>query len=275
MTTGARRIAVIGDIGGHADQLDDALVELGADPRAGTLPDGLTVVQVGDLVHRGPHSHLVVQTVDRFLSRHLDRWVQLCGNHESCHVGEAVFVHDPLDDASALTLERWDEAGLLRIAAALDTSSGPVLVTHAGLTWETWTELGEPSTPHKAVLALQLHPEVARRPGRMLADADLRLPPGVLWAEAGHELYSSWLRAEQAGVGAPFGQIHGHSSAWNWAHRRSTAPPQVTERLSVDVPRRHVMVELAGQRLVGIDPCFGRWSTGQWEPLVLEGVLTV
>ncbi|MCW2615120.1 MAG: hypothetical protein JWN08_2114, partial [Frankiales bacterium] len=144
MTTGAPRIAVIGDIGGHADQLDEALIVLGADPASGTLPDDLTVVQVGDLVHRGPDSRLVVETVYRFLSHYPDRWVQLCGNHESCHLGEALFVHDPLDDASVLTLRRWEAAGLLRIAVALNTNDGPALVSHAGLTWETWTELGEP-----------------------------------------------------------------------------------------------------------------------------------
>lgn len=123
--------------------------------------------------------------------------------------------------ASILTLRRW-ETGLLRIATALDTSAGPVLASHAGLTWGTCTELGEPLTPERAVQALQQQPEVARRPGRMLADADLSLPPGVLWAEAGHELCASWLRAEHAGVLAPLGKVHGHSSAWNWARQRST-----------------------------------------------------
>lgn len=54
------RVAVVGDIGGHADRLDEALIGLGADPESATLPDGLTVVQVGDLLqarqlcHREP-----------------------------------------------------------------------------------------------------------------------------------------------------------------------------------------------------------------------------
>ncbi len=50
MTTGAARIAVIWDIGGHCDPLDDAFFELVADTRARTLSDGLTVVQVGELL---------------------------------------------------------------------------------------------------------------------------------------------------------------------------------------------------------------------------------
>ncbi len=269
------RVAVIGDIGGHADQLDEALVGLGADPESATLPDGLTVVQVGDLVHRGPASHLVVARVDRFLTRYPDRWVQLCGNHESCYVREALFVHDLLDDTSERILLGWDEAGLLRIAAALDTSEGPVLVTHAGLTWESWVELEEPATPAEAVRALQRHPQAAHRPGRMLADTDLTHPPGVLWAEAGHELYASWFRAERAGVKAPFGQVHGHSSAWSWNRNRSTAPPEIAERLEVDPQRRHVTIELAGGRLVGVDPGFGRLPTGRWAPLLLDGSLAV
>jgi len=44
---------------------------------------------------------------------------------------------------------------------------------------------------------------------------------GVLWAEAGFELYFSWLRAEQHGQPAPLGQVHGHASAWRWI---GTAP---------------------------------------------------
>ena len=56
------RVAVIGDVGGHLAELRRELVRLGADEETGELPDDLTIVQVGDLVHRGPDSAGVVSS---------------------------------------------------------------------------------------------------------------------------------------------------------------------------------------------------------------------
>lgn len=64
-------VTLIGDIGGHPDELRRVLAAL---PRDGT------VVQVGDLVDRGPDSRAVLRLVDPLLDA---RWVQLAGNHES------------------------------------------------------------------------------------------------------------------------------------------------------------------------------------------------
>ena len=55
------RVAVIGDVGGHADQLRKVLRELGAESEQ--LPSDLIVIQVGDLVDRGPDSIGVLDTV--------------------------------------------------------------------------------------------------------------------------------------------------------------------------------------------------------------------
>src|SRR5215470_18849911 len=96
------RVAVIGDVGGHADQLREALARLGTDgdeprlpggaqaePGFGgaehppRLPEGLTVIQVGDLVDRGPDSTGVLDLVGRYLEEQPDQWIQLAGNHEA------------------------------------------------------------------------------------------------------------------------------------------------------------------------------------------------
>ena len=79
-------MAVVGDIGGHVDELHRELGRLGADPQTGRLPDDLTVVQVGDLVHRGPDSERVIALVDRYLREQPGQWVQLLGNHEAHYV---------------------------------------------------------------------------------------------------------------------------------------------------------------------------------------------
>jgi hypothetical protein len=265
------RIAVIGDIGGHLDQLREALLVLGADPGQAMLPEGLVVVQVGDLVHRGPDSAGAVRLVDAILRRHPDRWVQLMGNHEACHLGQPLFPHDELDPDTVTTLQRWDHQGVLRLGVALETADGPLLVTHAGLTHELWEQLERPATPGDAARRLHTSPHLARRPGRMLADTPGT--GGVLWAEAGRELYLSWLRAEHRGVAAPFGQIHGHSSAYRWKTGRNDAPHELAARLRPDDRKRHVHLRLAGRPFTGIDPGFGRHADGRWSPLLLEGRL--
>ncbi|WP_258953386.1 metallophosphoesterase [Lentzea californiensis] len=76
--------AAIGVVGGHADQLRRALRELGA---------GLVVIQVGDLVDRGPDSLGVLHAVRERLGT---GWVQLVGNHEAQYLpGSEAFWPDP------------------------------------------------------------------------------------------------------------------------------------------------------------------------------------
>jgi hypothetical protein len=51
---GATTLAVLGDLSGWAAPFFDALRLLGCDPATGSIPSHLLVVQVGDLVHKGP-----------------------------------------------------------------------------------------------------------------------------------------------------------------------------------------------------------------------------
>jgi len=57
------RYALFGDIQGHAGPYAVALRALGVDVATGTVPDGLVVVQVGDLIHKGPESEATVELV--------------------------------------------------------------------------------------------------------------------------------------------------------------------------------------------------------------------
>ena len=68
------RIAVIGDVGGHLVQLEAALASLGASRVDHRLPDDLTVVQVGDLIDRGPDSAGVLDLVGRYLDSQPTQW---------------------------------------------------------------------------------------------------------------------------------------------------------------------------------------------------------
>ena len=134
------RVAVLGDVGGHADELRRALVSLGADASTLALPPDLTVVQVGDLIHRGPDSPGVIEIVRQVLIAQPRQWVQLAGNHEAQYLTPPKF-HWPerLPEDDLETLFEWWGHRRMRVAAAIDVGSdADFLVTHAGLTEGFW-----------------------------------------------------------------------------------------------------------------------------------------
>ena len=115
------RVVVIGDIGGHPGQLQRALLALGPrghrpDPRWPAthllaplrLPADVTVVQVGDLIDRGPDSGGVLKVVHDLMDAHPDRWIQLTGNHEAQYLdGGEVFWPEPLAGDDLLQIREW------------------------------------------------------------------------------------------------------------------------------------------------------------------------
>jgi hypothetical protein len=73
-------VMIIGDVGGCSAHLAAAVEPV--------LDDADTVViQVGDLIDRGPDSPGVLALVGRRLDLAPDRWIQLVGNHESQYLG--------------------------------------------------------------------------------------------------------------------------------------------------------------------------------------------
>jgi hypothetical protein len=69
------RIALIGDVQGYTHRLEVALRNLGADPDCGTLPEDLTVIQLGDLVHNCPDSTECIAIVHRFFNGAPEQWI--------------------------------------------------------------------------------------------------------------------------------------------------------------------------------------------------------
>ncbi|MFK0250615.1 metallophosphoesterase family protein [Amycolatopsis azurea] len=180
------RVATIGDIGGHPDQLRRALAWLGA--TEGGFPPDLTVIQVGDLVDRGPDSAGVLDIVAELLDER--RWIQLVGNHEAQYLpGGAVFWREPLAEGDVARLREWWDNGRLRIAEAVRTAEGEeFLVTHAGLTLTCWQRLGEPMSAAEAAKSLNKHPELVWDIGEHGRDGSA----GPLWAESGAALHPGW-----------------------------------------------------------------------------------
>lgn len=272
------RVAMIGDTHGHCDELRRALVNLGADPDTLRLPDDLTVIHVGDLIHKGPDSEGAVALVDRIMAEQPDQWIQLIGNHEANYVHEKLFEWTPaIEDATADTLRRWWAEGRMRVAAAVSRPNGEdVLVTHAGLTHSFWhLVLDAPTSAVDAAARLEALRDSEMpwlwMPGLMLTgEVDRFASP--LWAESGHEVYAGWLDAErELGAQAPFHQVHGHSTPYAWRRYEWFAPPALQTLIRRNPRRRHTAITVAGKTILGIDPGHGRRASVPWQPLIVEG----
>jgi hypothetical protein len=268
------RIAVLGDVGGHVWMLRRCLQELGADSTSGTVPDDLVVVQVGDLVHKGPDSAGVVGLVDRMMTGSPGQWIQLIGNHEAQEgLGGPRFWQEALPQSSRADLRRWVDSDQARLAVALDTVEyGPTLITHAGLTREKWEVIGRPDAPDEA--AITLNKELASDPDRAFAAGEWlgvksRVPVGVAWASP-RELLGSW-DMEQL----PFSQIHGHASPRQWTSDTWAAglPRRTTARATVDRQKRHSdFLWPGGEHVVCVDPDFGADAASvPLIPLIVNG----
>lgn len=80
MTDSQHRTAIIGDVGGHRDVFEAALHAAGVDVPGRLVPAGLTVVQVGDLVRKGPDSAGCVTLADELLAANPASCLHLLGN---------------------------------------------------------------------------------------------------------------------------------------------------------------------------------------------------
>lgn len=259
------RFAVIGDVGGQHEALLEELEHLGVDASTGTVPDDLTLVQVGDLVHRGPASEQVVETVDRLLATSPQRWVQLVGNHEAQYLRHPSFHWDAwISEPAADTLRDWWTTRRLVAAAVVPGEDADVLVTHAGLTEEFWRrDLGSPATALVAAerlnaMAADNDPSLFRS-GVLLGGRRANRRAGPLWAEAGRELIASW-----QGTTMPFSQVHGHSSLYDWQRRCWRASQDIVDITTLDRASSHETTWLDGGFIVGVDPGHGSLARPHW-----------
>jgi len=268
------RIAVIGDVGGHATPLRHELARLGARPD-GSLPDDLTVVQVGDLIHRGPDSAQVVDLVDHYLRTQPDQWIQLVGNHEAHYLKPPVFAwSETLSRKHIRIVKGWWHDGSAVVAAAVEASYESILITHAGITAEFWaTALGGPPTAAEAARRInhlaKADADTVFRAGVMLHGTTAS-DAGPLWADTMTELLPGWADTQM-----PFSQIHGHAGLTSWRGDGTTIPPAGIETLVIiDADAKHESVHLAGGRLIGVDPDHRDTPTTPWRAFELTGVVT-
>lgn len=286
------KIAIIGDVHGHADELTAKLIDLGMDPETLMLPEDLTVIQLGDLIHKGLQSHVVLHMVDTIMNQQPHQWIQLIGNHEAQYVYEKLFEwDDELNDDDADILRKWLRNGKLHAAAYTITPAGnEALITHAGLNYDVWKiVLGRPRSAREA--AARINAGIYHKtawlwaPGEMLQGVPNRMA-GPLWTSATAELYPSWLNAEAMEVPAPFSQVHGHSSLFNWGNNwvepgfreadlslgTDEQAAEVRSRARVNTDARHLHVRLAGETFIGVDPEHGKRPARSWDLLTYRGM---
>jgi len=267
------RLALFGDVGGHRLLLADALTDLEADVDAGRLPDDLTVVQLGDLIDRGPDSAGCVALADRFMRASPGRWIQLLGNHEGNRVGGEPFWDEELDSAACQTLDSWWHDERASLAVAIDSvEMGEVVVTHGGVVRALWELLRRPDAPSLATTIngwVGARADLAFAPGQQLGSGAV---PGPVWPDAGAELYPSWV-----GQSMPFSQVHGHSSIYEWPEGRPRPhlAKAVRKLARADPTTRREIVDIDGRTLVGIDPTLGFSGADKIHPLILHGDVLV
>lgn len=272
MTGALARVAVLGDVSGHLFTLRAELSRLGVpDDGAGPIPADLTIVQVGDLVHRGPDSDAVVELVDHHLSATPRRWVQLVGNHEAFYLRRQQFSWSSrVGRPAARTLRRWWRSGAMRSAAAIEGNGEWFLITHAGMTRDFWAVvLGSPATASATAARIndlaRTRPRALFRPGAAMAWRRPNPLVGPIWTLSSAELLPSWIDHPML-----FSQVHGHSSLVDWRTGAFRDPSVAGDpRISVDAAAKHVTVSLTGGRLIGIDPGDSALALDEWRSLVL------
>jgi hypothetical protein len=270
------KIALIGDIGGHIEVFEAALEHAVVELASRTIPADTLVVQLGDLVHKGPADDACVALADDLLGS--GRYVQLWGNHDAHYVGGPDVSARPgvikVCPNTAEVLRRWYAEGNAALALALHTEEmGPVLVTHGGLTVGLWERLGSPTSAAVAAAALNellVDPAAAFRPGWLMTGVYDRAA-GVTCPRTGAELVGPWLDATEL----PFTQIHGHEGVWWWPGQcfHDDCPSQVAALSGRDDDRRFCWVQIGSKRLLSIDWVLGSHAPKdhRWEPLILHG----
>lgn len=263
------KTAIFGDVGGQYLAFSRSLIKLGCDPETGDMPEDLRIIQLGDLVHKGPGTDAVVSMVDRFIQNPCSQWTQLWGNHESMHVlSRTRFAPCNCSEETKHTLKTWEQYGTAQIATIATGhhptlhNSFPTLVTHAGLTSGALS---------RALMRIPLTPEpdlgdildilnsgeaFVREPGQILTGSRFpNLYAGPYWAIDTAEVIPSWRNLMM-----PFNQVHGHTSAFTFSLRNKwffATPLEMRKGIKVDIPNeRTVYTQESGATIVGIDPTY-------------------
>lgn len=230
-------VAVFGDVGGQGSLFLNALEELNIDLENCLIPEDLTIIQLGDLIHKGPDSDLIVSFVDELLEKNPDNWVQLSGNHELQHCYGHIFFPCYCSPETVRTLREWWNNSEMQMAVQIrhdstdDMFTMPdTLVTHAGLTHDLWEEVpGDELSSWVKYANEQEFYRLSRATGLMLGESR-NFRAGPIWAHCLYEVYESW-----SGTAMPFNQIHGHTAPFvYWLNNWFNVPQEWRDKITLN-----------------------------------------
>lgn len=249
---GVQKHVIYGDIGGHYNEFIASLHDYGVDTDNYTIPKGTVIVQVGDLVHKGPDSEKIVIMVSAFANKYPEQWIQLIGNHELPYLSKQreFYSGARANKPTRKMIRELQSDKLLKSSYSFTDSQGQdYLVTHAGLTetnYDNFSYRNGLDRPN----ASQIDSILNNTPLNDMLTAGMMMygrpnqSASIFWAECASELYYSWLTPE---IVAPFHQIHGHSSVRQWGRNgifRYSYPVWLTESLESDFENMHTKFTL-------------------------------
>lgn len=270
------KIAIFGDVSAQYDPFYAGLVALGVTEDL-KIPEDLTIIQVGDLVHKGPDSDKVVAMVATLIENNPDQWIQLFGNHEGQYLGGPEFWSEDPDLSTIETIRYWRVDKKAKMAVGLvdlDTDE-KLLVTHAGLTPSFWHKHCLRSREMSIVVEHlnELAPTLRFKPGIMLNGEPIH-EASPAWAHCIAEVYVPWLQAQVANISMPFSQVHGHTTPYFWGQGSwgRNAPEKVIKRTELDFDKRHSFTTLDKKtRFISTDPGFGKFTSVEaMSPFIIE-----
>lgn len=293
---------IFGDTGGHYKQLKAGLEAIGYDPATNKLPKDVTVIHLGDLVHKGPSSEAILFMVDRIMDDNPGQWIQMMGNHESQYTREAPFFWGNVIDAEGRAiLNKWFNQGRIKVAHSLPKGvnfhnltmsareyfvpNKEVLLTHAGLPALFWTkyilphagellgeELFDPySAKHVAKFLNEMPLKISTNPGVMLGGDTYRRPVGPMWASGVEELWKTWQRQDSE---EPFNQVHGHTYPFSFGYNTwyPGIPKEFKMASKVNPERKTTVTRVAGSIHIAVDPSFDKTAPPGPQPALLVTV---
>lgn len=263
---------VIGDTGGHSKALKAGLESIGVDTKNRLIPEGVTIIHHGDLIHKGPSSDALLSFVEEMQDNNPGRWIQLLGNHEAHHLPFSVkfWNCDTCSPAMDTTIQRMFTEGRIKAAhhlidveptnltlSARDShvpTSKDWLFTHGGVSRD-WLAAVHPQLVTVEDIANDINtlsPTHLSYAGERLGNPGYLASP--VWASAPTEVFPTWEGS------MPFNQSAGHTYAFDWEreawfgnHRRIREFKKAT-KLN---PQQRVSITKIGESiLIGVDPGF-------------------
>lgn len=278
---------VFGDTGGHLKQLYASLRAIGVDPTNGTMPKDVRVIHLGDLIHKGPHSSLLLEQIDKLIRNNPGQWIQILGNHEFQHIeGSPYFWKCDCNKVDVAIINEWHEQGLATPTFGIDSYIEESIVlgvskrddiprpktgmffSHAGLSWEWWAGFEKLTTPSELSDMLNsISVSFITTPGEMLGVYGRK--PGPVWAIGNSEVFDGWTSHADT---MPFLQMHGHTTSYNWMSnkwwRNDRNFQHFRNSTKLNPETRAVITKMSGNLLIGIDPGYSKNPTSKEQPYV-------